>query len=158
MDYYQGVVAEYIRANRSMFANPEFCLQLDAGVKSPAKGRFWYVDLLTVSFSEKIAYLVEVTYATQAGELIKRLTAWKDNWTGLLDAVRRDGGVPADWAVRPWLFVPEGRITALVPKLPTMPVVPRITPLEMTQPWQHNGWNRHGEAPKPDTIPPEMQT
>jgi hypothetical protein len=99
-----------------------------------------------------------VTYATQASDLIQRLTAWKDNWSGLIDAVRRDGGVPADWAVRPWLFVPEGRITALVPKLPTMPVPPRITPLEMTQPWQHNGWNRHGEAEKPDTIPPEMRT
>ena len=157
MDYFQGVVAEYLRADRSTFVNPEFCLQLDEGVKEPSKGTSWYIDLLAVSFKDKTVYLCEVTYAKVPGALISRLTAWCSNWQRMLETVRRDAGVPADWPVRPWLFVPEVGIKTLVAKLPPLPVIPRITPLEMTEPWKYNGWNRHGEAAKPWSIPPEMQ-
>jgi hypothetical protein len=159
MDYYQGVVAEYLRANRSTFVNPEFCLQLDAGLKSPAKGRHWYVDLLAVCLSEKSMYLCEVTYAKTGSALTERLKAWSTHWPTILEALQRDAGVSAEWAIRPWLFVPEPGIPALLQRLPKLPVTPRITPLEMTQPWSgHSGWDRHGEAAKPKTIPPEMQT
>jgi hypothetical protein len=157
MDYFQGVVAEYLRADRSTFINPEFCLQLDGGVKAPSKGSFWYIDPLAVSFGDKTAYLCEVSYAKAAAALINRLAAWRLNWPRMLEAVRRDADVPADWVVRPWLFVPEIGIKSLVTKLPPLPTVPRITPLEMTEPWRYCGWDRQGEAPKPDTIPSEMQ-
>lgn len=158
MDYFQGVVGEYLRANRATFVNPEFCLMLDAGVKSPPKGRSWYVDLLAVCFPDTTAYLCEVTYDKAAGAMIKRLTAWSLHWPTLVNAVRRDGGVPDSWNVRPWLFVPEVGIANLVSKLPALPITPRITPLEMTQPWNYCGWDRHGEADKPAVIPVEMRT
>jgi hypothetical protein len=35
--------------------------------------------------------------------------------------------------------------------------VPRITTLEMVQPWKFRSWNRIGEAAKPASIPAEMQ-
>jgi hypothetical protein len=35
--------------------------------------------------------------------------------------------------------------------------IPRITPLEMVQPWKYKSWNRIGEADKPAGIPREMQ-
>jgi hypothetical protein len=33
---------------------------------------------------------------------------------------------------------------------------PRITPLEMVQPWHYPGFNRIGEAAKPEIIPEAM--
>jgi hypothetical protein len=34
---------------------------------------------------------------------------------------------------------------------------PRITPLQMVQPWKYRSWNRKGEATKPISIPEDMQ-
>ena len=69
-DFFQGVVAEYLRADRGVFVNPEILLQLEPGA-SPKKGRFWYCDLMAVSLREKMVYLCEVTYATSASALNK---------------------------------------------------------------------------------------
>ncbi len=41
MDYFQGVVTEYLRAKRSVFVNTEFMISLDEGDK-PKKDRHWY--------------------------------------------------------------------------------------------------------------------
>ncbi len=45
MDYYQGVVTDYLRADRAMFVNTECCIQLDEGNNPDAfPGRHWYCD------------------------------------------------------------------------------------------------------------------
>lgn len=49
MDYFQGVVTEFLRANRSTFVNTEYLIQLDE-VKTPLKARHWYCDALAVNF------------------------------------------------------------------------------------------------------------
>jgi hypothetical protein len=41
MDYFQGVVTEYLRADRTIFVNTECLIQLDGG-DPPGKGRHWY--------------------------------------------------------------------------------------------------------------------
>jgi len=157
VDYFQGVVAEYLRANRATFVNPEFFLQLDNGLKSPPKGTAWYVDLLAINLAERTAYLCEVTYSESLAALLERLAAWSANWSGMMTALRRDACVADDWQVRPWLFVPEHAIARLIMRLPALPVVPKVTPLEMTQPWRFSGWDRQGEAEKPGSIPVEMR-
>ncbi len=157
MDYFQGVVAEYLRANRATFVNSQFFLQLDAGLRSPPAGRSWYVNILAASFAERTAWLVEVTYAKGLNTLIDKLTAWQSHWPLIQTAIHRDAAIPESWTLRPWLFVPEADITSLVRRLPASMVAPRITPLEMTVPWnKHCTWDRHGELPKPKSIPPEM--
>jgi hypothetical protein len=155
MDYFQGVVTEYLRANRSTFVNPEFCLQLHEG-KTPPKGSFWYVDLLAVDLKERSAYLCEVTYSQGLSTLLQRLAAWSAHWSSLLLALRRDAHIGDDWPVRPWIFVPEALLAKLIARMPTMPVTPRITPLEMTEPWKYCGWDRRGEASKLEIIPATM--
>jgi len=52
MDYFQGVVTEYLRANRATFVNTECLIQLEAG-DTPAKGQHWYCDAVAVNFKEK---------------------------------------------------------------------------------------------------------
>lgn len=156
MDYYQGVVSEYLRANRATFINPEFCLQLHGAQKAPEKGSFWYVDLLAVNFSERTVYLCEVTYSNSLAALLKRLGAWGANWDKIVVALARDTDVPSEWAVRPWIFVPEQLLPTLISSMPPLPVAPRVTPLEMTVPWKYCGWDRRGEASKPSLIPASM--
>ena len=162
MDYFQGVVAEYLRANRQTFVNPEFHIQLNKDEKMPAKGTSWIVDLLAVNFRKHTVHLCEVTYSQSLNALLKRLTAWSKNWPEMLDALRRDASLPSDWPVRPWIFIPKSLIGKFVDKfreeIPDFPVVPLITPLEMALPWKFCTWDREGEKPKTGyKIPNEMQ-
>jgi hypothetical protein len=159
MDYFQGVVTEYLRAKRSVFVNTECLLQLDDGPKT-LKDRHWYCDIVAADFSEKAVYLCEVTYSATMQSLISRLTAWRRHWPMLVSAIRRDCGIPSDWTVSPWVFIPAKykdkfleRFQALnspdnsSSEMPT----PRITRLESTLPWEYLiTWNRKVDALEDD--------
>ena len=49
MDYYQGVVTEYLRANRATFVNTECCIQLNPGPHPDNSGPHWYCDAVAVN-------------------------------------------------------------------------------------------------------------
>jgi hypothetical protein len=163
MDYFQQVVIHYLRANRATFVNTEFCLQLNAADNPDQSGPHWYVDAVAIDFSSEKIFLCEISYAQNLNGLVKRLNAWHADWPRIPKALVRDAQLP-DWPVRPWLFVPEKLIAdlhrGLAPLIggpePRLPV-PRITTLEMTQPWRFWSWNRKGEAPKPGSIPVPMR-
>ena len=72
MDYFQGVVTEYLRAKREVFVNTEFLIQLDPG-DVQVKGRSWYCDAVAVSFRDSAVYLCEITYSSSMHALITRL-------------------------------------------------------------------------------------
>lgn len=166
MDYFQGIVTEYLRANRQTFVNPEFFLQLIKGEKMPTKGTSWYVDALAVNFGEQTIYLCEVTYSKSLSALLNRLGEWSTHWPELLTSLQRDASIPAEWPVRPWVFIPKDLIEKFikklkleVPALSVVPRAPRITPLEMTLPWRYCTYNREGEEPKACFgIPDYMQS
>ena len=144
MDYFQGVVTEYLRAKRSVFLNPECLLSLDEGKQ--LKGRHWYCDVVAVDFKEQSVSLCEITYSTTAQSLLGRLCAWREHWPELVHAVRRDCGVPEGWTVRPWIFLPEKYETKFSERYAllcgsqksksAMPE-PRVTHLESTVPWKY---------------------
>ena len=157
MDYFQGVVTEYLRASRQTFVNPEFQLQLDGPSHAPPKGAHWYVDLLAVNLEERAVYLCEVSYSQSLGQLVKRLTAWDSNWGKIGKALQRDAATGCDWPVRPWIFVHERALDKLIPRLLPLQVPPKITTLEMTLPWCYCSYDRKGEAVKPDVIPEPMR-
>lgn len=157
MDYFQGIVAEYLRANRATFINPEYCLQLDEKEKAPSKGSSWYVDILAINIAQRAVFLCEVTYSQSLSALLKRLTEWSQHWAQILHALHRDSGVPMEWSVRPWVFIPETLIPRFVTKTPEFSAKPIITPLEMTMPWLYCTWDRRDEKSKPSSIPPEMR-
>ena len=149
MDYFQGVVTEYLVADRASFVNTELLLQLDAG--NPEKGRHWYCDAAAVNFREKTLFLCEVTYSKSMAALARRFLSWNENWCELRTAISRDCGIPRDWIVQPWAFVPKAYSDILkskigeIPKsMPTPDVMPypRITHLELVVPWEYVTWDR----------------
>jgi hypothetical protein len=157
-DFYQGVVGEYLRANRSTFINSEYVLQLDREAGEPTKGSFWYADYLALDTKAKTAFLCEVTYVKGVNALIRRLTAWSKNWQQIEACLYRDSCLsPLEWKTRVWIFVPERCIAAMLKRLPTLSTPPLVTPLEMTAPWLYSEWNRDGESEKPDVIPEAMR-
>lgn len=164
MNYYEGVVVDYLRADRSVFVNTECCIQLNAGENPDTSGPHWYCDALVSDFRNRSIFLCEITYSLSLDALRKRLTGWNDNWPLLLEALRRDSHLPRDWPVRPWIFLPEQLIPLLLKRLTglgsttQLSFQPLITPLELVQPWKYRSWNRVGEAIKPDIIPEEMRT
>ncbi len=148
MDYFQGVVTEYLRANRATFVNTECLIQLDAG-DTPAKGQHWYCDAVAVNFQEKTAYLCEVTYSRTLYSLLARLSGWMNNWSGIKAALQRDCGVDPDWKVVPWIFVPADRAILLDAKFAALPraageamPTPKVTHLEEVAPWKYRSWDR----------------
>lgn len=166
MDYFQGVVTEYLRAKRSVCVNTECLLQLDEGKNTPTN-RHWYCDIVAVDFSEKCVYLCEVTYSATMQSLLARLSAWREHWPMLLSAIHRDCGIPSDWTVSPWVFIPEKYKGKFVEKIQAqsatasnvngMPM-PRITHLESTLPWSYLiTWNRQIDALDGDARPLEIK-
>lgn len=166
MDYYQGVVVDYLRADRAVFVNTECCIQLKEG-KTPAKNEHWYCDALAIDLRGEggpTAFLCEVSYAVGLGKLIRRLKMWSENWAGVKAALERDCAIPQAWPLRVWLFVREEAVPGLVQKLNTLNVpeghpvfVPRITPLESVPPWRYGGGPiQDKNTPKPN-VPEEMR-
>jgi len=164
MNFYQGVVLEYLRADRSIFVNEECCIQLNAGSNPDQNGPHWYCDALACDFKNHTVFLCEITYSSSLAALVKRLKDWNDHWDMLREALVRDSSVPKDWIVRPWIFVPEHLISLLLRRLDQLGGLaglkfkPRLTTLEMVQPWRYRSWDRQGEDAKPEAIPPEMQS
>ena len=164
MDFFEGVVIDYLRADRRAFVNTQCCIQLNEADNPDQSGPHWYCDALTVRPADSEVFLAEVSYAKNLDTLKTRLKAWNENWSQLKHAISRDSGVPPDWSVRVWLFVPESKIEKLVGFCQQLDASqgdgmpdPRITPLEMVQPWNYRSWNRKGEQQKPDSIPLSMQ-
>lgn len=154
MDYYQGVVTEFLRADRAIFVNTECCIQLHPGT-SPGAGMHWYCDAVAINMREHQVFLCEITYSRSLDALLKRLTGWNANWPALRLALVRDLCVPADWPVTPWVFIPSDREELLKLKLArlgqraaetlTQMPKPKITHLERVAPWNYNAWDRKSE-------------
>jgi hypothetical protein len=143
MDFFQGAVETYLRADRASFNNPEFYLQRAEKYESGKTN--WYVDVLNVNFEEQTVYLCEVTYAKNPTALRNRLKAWSENWSLVRDAIHRDAKIPDHWMVRVWIFCPEDLLSKVIALLPNFDPLPRITTLEMVLPWKYSDWNRKGE-------------
>jgi hypothetical protein len=153
MDYFQGVVTEYLIADRATFVNTELLLHLDKDEQ--IKGRHWYCDAAAVNFRDCTFYLCEVTYSKSMAALAKRLLAWDDHWPELRVAICRDCGISDNWAIQPWAFIPKDYTDALKSRIVklnepgrldySMPY-PRITHLESVVPWNYVTWDRKVEA------------
>jgi hypothetical protein len=165
MDYYESVVVHYLRSDRALFVNTECCIQLNQSNNPDSSGPHWYCDAVASDFRNSRIFLCEISYSAQLSDLIKRLTAWHENWERVCQALVRDSCLPK-WEVRPWLSVPEERVPRLVKWWATTAgsgkppkFVPLVTTLEMVQPWcGYPSWNRIGEKPKPDVMPEAMRT
>ena len=147
MDYFQGVVADYLNADPSMFVKPECCIQLNPG--ELIKGEHWYCDILAVSLREPepAAYLCEVTLSKSLAALITRLAEWDAHWPEVRAALARDNSIPAEWPVRPWAFVPAAqralvsqKVSSLFAQEPLPQRMPRplVTRLEDVVPWLYS--------------------
>jgi hypothetical protein len=155
MDFFQGVVTEYLRADRSCFINPEFWLRGDLDKSKEYAKPHWYVDVLAVHMRTKRIFLCEVTYAKKARDLIERLRSWREHWPVILKTLKEDTSLPADWPVNPWLFAPENVMVSLGPIAKELHPGCRLTELEKVMPWLYRTWDhRHDEPPELLTISP----
>lgn len=151
MDYFQGVVTEYLRAKRSVFVNTEYLIQLD-DCELPGKDRHWYCDAVAIDHQQRMVDLCEITYSTTLHSVCRRLESWRKHWALVVAAIHRDSCLDETWRVQPHLFVPEHGKSILDRKLPSicgdptttegeMPF-PQVTFLESITPWKYRSWNR----------------
>jgi hypothetical protein len=149
VDYYQAVVMDYLRADRKLFLNTEFCIQLGDDL-NPDKTKHWYCDAVTVDFGEETIWLVEVSFADQLASLRKRLADWESHWKVIPERVKELSGASklcSEWSVRPWLFV-RGNLKEPVRKklepFQNGPLNAKIDSLDQVLPWKYASWNRPG--------------
>jgi len=153
MDYYQGVVREFLQADRSMFVHEELIIDLDYDEKRPqgknAKGRHWICDLAAISQRERTMYLGEVTTSKSLQTLVQRFKNWSKVWPKLVNSLVRDSGLNAEWKVVPWAFIPKASQDLLEKRIAMMKNVgsksdempsPKVTYLEDVVPWKHKEW------------------
>jgi hypothetical protein len=149
VDYFQGVVTDYLRADRAVFVNTECCIQLNPGANPDASGPHWYCDAVAVDFRESTIFLCETSYSKSLSALLKRLEGWNVNWQLLRAALVRDCFVPGEWPVRPWVFIPAGcrdvldkGIAKILGSESQQMPEPKVTSLEDVVPWKYPSWNR----------------
>lgn len=143
MDYFQGVVAEYLRSKRSRFINSECLIQLAPGDRPP-KNEHWYCDIVATDFEERTVYLCEVTFARHTHALLRRLRAWTRHWSAVRAAIRKDCSIPDDWAIAVWVFMPEILQAAFLQTLDENireTTSLRLEALENVLPWKYRSWN-----------------
>ena len=105
MDYFQGLVADYLSDDPAVFVRPECLIRLDE-TGPLAKGRHWYCDIVAVSFREpRTVYLCEVSYSRTLESLFRRLRQWNEHWDAIRSVLVRDNCLEGSWRTRPWLFV-----------------------------------------------------
>jgi hypothetical protein len=156
MNFIQGVVSEYLRADRAMFVTTECCIQLCPRTSKSPTNQHCFCAAVAVNLRDEEVFLCEVTYSKTFGALDKRLISWASNWNALRSALAQDFGLPQAWPVRPWLFVPPDLRMSLEAKLLNIPNVgtdpgqmpfPRITDLEEVAQWKYKSWNGYDCAP-----------
>ena len=149
MDYFQGVITEYLRSRRTTFVNAEYLLQLDAG-DVYAKDRHWYCDAVAVDHADVTVELCEITYSKTLHSLFKRLQAWSNHWPNVVAAVHRDSALKGSWLVRPRVFIPQEARKTFERKLglltrpseqPVQMPPPIVTSMEEVLPWMYRSWN-----------------
>lgn len=150
VDYFQGVVYDYLRADRAIFINAECLIQIQPG-DQPRKGTSWICDAIAADFKAETVFLCEVTYSKSLHALVQRLSVWNENWELICNALANEkyNNLPINWKVRPWLFVPGELIERLNTALHKIAddsgrlnFKPRITLLEEVLPWKYREWDR----------------
>jgi hypothetical protein len=153
VDYFQGVVVDYLRADRAVFVNTECCIQINPGTNPDSSGPHWYCDAVAIDLRQSTVFLCEITYSLSLGALTKRLQDWNTHWDAVCNALVRDCRLPAAWPVKPWVFVPEQLADRLKKRMATIGQgglrllpEPLITELEDVLPWKYKSWNRCSES------------
>jgi hypothetical protein len=75
MDFYEGVILDYIRADRALFLNTQTCIQVNPAGNPDRSGPHWYCDAVVVDFRCQSIFLAEVSYSSSLYDLAKRLRA-----------------------------------------------------------------------------------
>jgi hypothetical protein len=143
-------VIAYLKADRAVFVNSQFLLQLDEGTEQ--KKRHLWIDALAVDLRNKEVLLCEVSIARNPAALLKRIGMLCVDWSAYRQALWRDASIPVEWSARFRAFVPRERVTELLATLRTMltapcPLTIDIVPLEEIAPWKYCYWKRSGEVP-----------
>ena len=114
MDYYQGVVQEYLTADRRIFISPEYLIDLDEG-RGSQKGRSWFVDILAIDFSDSTVTLCEVTLSKTPSALLTRLRGWSNAWLEVQHCSASTSRLPTGMTFAVRVFTPghDGRVDKL---------------------------------------------
>ncbi len=144
MDYFQGVVLEYLRADRSCFVNPEFWIR--GNLKSAHDKPHWFVDVLALQMERKEVWLCEVTYAKQPRALIQRLKDWKAHWTTINQTLKEDTFIDKDWPLIPWVFGAPDTLKVVDPVLKDLFPEGKSMSLDKVLPWLYCNYDRKEET------------
>lgn len=147
MDYYQGVVQEYLTADRRIFVSPEYWFALDEGPHG-LKGRNWFIDILAIDLSRNTVTLCEVTFSKTAAALMKRLREWSQHWPEVRERIAYVSGLPDGMTFEVRVFTPgyDDLATKLQKRLQSEQLAfqPTVTKLEEVAPWRYKPHQRDG--------------
>jgi hypothetical protein len=147
MDYCRNLVVDYLRADRTLFLNEQCLIQLKK-CRNPDDTKHWLADIVVADFRRQTVWLCEVTYEKSMSRLVRRMMDWRAHWPDVCKALHRQEagcGLPEEWPVKLWVFVPQDAIPLLQKKLNGLGKEVQITPLEKTMPWTYRDWDRDRE-------------
>jgi len=145
MDHYKAIVLDYLQSDRTVFVNTGCCLRPSDAANLEKSGQQWVSDAVAIDLRHRAVYLCDIDYKLHA--LLKKITAWAQNWRDIQACLQRNCMVPESWRVHVWLFIPRDTIEMLDAKLEELrrksgcPFKVKITALEDAQPWRFWTWD-----------------
>src|SRR5579884_3578738 len=131
MDYYEPTVEKYIASDRRTFISTQFWIPLPLPTKSD--GGVW-VDAIAINIRDRLCHLCETTFARDPKVILNKINIYNAERERIRFFLQEQAGLPAQWELRPWLFLLRQTAGKLIPKL-APGLYPKIIYLEYTAPW-----------------------
>ncbi|MCY4460434.1 MAG: hypothetical protein OXC26_08575 [Albidovulum sp.] len=141
MDYYQSVVAQWLVSDGRTLLAEEYYLRTShvTEFKHSDQECLW-PDMVAVRLNDKEVFLCEVTWSRGWSRIEEKLENYADRMPSIRESIECWLGIPQDFELRIWYFVPEGHIEKIKAKKPPGLKLD-FTALEEIKPWTYT----HGQ-------------
>ncbi len=137
MDYFQSIVADWLVSDGRTMVAEEYYLRTShvRDFKHPNQTYLW-PDIVAVRLCDKEVFLCEVTWSCNWSRIKTKLDKYAVSMPNIREALEIWLGIPQDFNVGIWYFVPKDHIEGIKVRKP-LDLQLKWTPLEETLPWTY---------------------
>ena len=147
MDYFQSIVAEWLVSDGRTLLAEEYYLRTShvRELKHRDQTYLW-PDIIAVRLHDRKVFLCEVTWSRNWSAIKRKLEKYAEHMPEIRDALEHWLGIPHDFGMSIWYFVPENHICKIGERKPRGLQLD-FTSLEDVQPWKYTHGQRFTDGP-----------
>ena len=143
MDFFRSNVAEWLVSDGKTLLAEEYYLRTSHVREFKHKGHaYLWPDIVAVRLCDKEVFLCEVTWSNDWSKIKRKLDKYAERMPGIREALEFWLGIPPEFNLSIWYFVPEDHIEKIKGRKPPGLQLD-FTPLEQIKQWEYT----HGLRP-----------